>query len=82
MWSEAPDGAPNVASAQPRSTPNFLLPGKAVSLADGAPFSDRAFAAMAAGMPCVAVTGTQGSARLAEVTSALVPCLDASLLDL
>lgn len=39
-------------------------------------------AAMAAGMPCVAVTGTQGSARLAEVTSALVPCLDASLLDL
>lgn len=38
-------------------------------------------AAMAAGMPCVAVTGTQGSARLTEVTSAQVTRLDPALLD-
>lgn len=39
-------------------------------------------AAMAAGMHCVAVTGTQTSTQLAELTSALVPSLDVSLLDI
>lgn len=39
-------------------------------------------AATAAGMHCVAVAGTLGSTRLAEVTCAVVPRLDASLLDL
>lgn len=39
-------------------------------------------AAIAAGMHCVAVTGTQGSTQLAGVTTALVARLDSSLLDI
>jgi beta-phosphoglucomutase len=76
----------DVAEGKPHPE-GFTLGARALGLSPGQilVFEDSVHgvrAAMAAGMPCVAVTGTQGSARLAEVTSALVPCLDASLLDL
>lgn len=56
-----------------------LSPGQILAFEDSVP---GVRAAMAAGMPCIAVTGTQGRTRLAEVTSALVPRLDPSILDL
>lgn len=56
-----------------------LSPGQILAFEDSVP---GVRAAMAAGMPCIAVTGTQGGARLAGVTSALVTRLDPSLLDL
>ncbi|MGH3265785.1 MAG: HAD family hydrolase [Trebonia sp.] len=55
-----------------------LSPGQILVFEDSVPGIS---AAAAAGMHCVAVAGTMGSARLAEVTRAVVPRLDPALLD-